>query len=369
MVTAECNLRCRYCYVPRKSSPIMPPEYGRRAIERALNSLAAGGRLELGFFGGEPLLAPAWLHEMADYAARRCRQTGHSLAVQVSTNATAAGGDAWTFLLRDDVQVAVSCDGPPDVHDRNRRTISGAGSWRQTAATLRRLLAAGREPWALMVVGPNTVAALPRSVRFLADMGARTLQPSLDLWTRWSAADLGALEQALGRCADLWRQASGRLSIGWFDEMAAAMAGIPRRDCARCGFGAGQVAVTPSGRLYPCERLVGGDESDGPWRLEGHVATGDDFLGYLPSPSRSDPACDRCTIRAFCSTTCRCSNIVRTGDPARPDRLLCHLNQVCFRELCRVLDATGCDDPKAVGPSRTRKDHCYESDRQSRVSR
>lgn len=339
MVTGACNLRCRYCYVSAMPPTTMPLGDGQHAIDRAVRSLADGGRLELGFFGGEPLLQPDLVGALADYAVACCRQSGHELSMQLTTNGTLAAGKAWDVMRREDMQVAVSCDGPDGVHDLNRRTAGGHGSAEQVATTIHRLLAEGRNPWVICVVGPETVASLPQGIMRLAAMGITDIQPSLNLWARWSDRDITALEQALAECADLWKSSAGRLAIGWFDEMAGAMAGVRWQRCARCAFGAGQIAVTPAGNLYPCERLIGGDRHDNPWRLAGKVTDDADFLSYRPYPQRSHPACQACTIRDFCNTTCRCSNFVRTGDATSPDRLLCRLNQACFREMCRVLEA------------------------------
>ena len=340
MVTADCNLGCRYCYIGKRAGRVMPLAFAQKAVERSLNSLDEGGKLELGFFGGEPLLEPWLVEATADYARRRSGETGRGLAMHLTTNGTLAGGAAWEVLQRDDIHIAVSCDGLADIHDRNRTTFGGRGTWQQVQETLRLLLAAGRDPWVVMVVGPDTVQQLAPSICFLADMGVSFIQPSLNLWSSWAPEALEHLERALAECADIWRQAEGRPGIGWFDEMGAAMAGIPGDTCARCAFGAGQIAVTPTGNLYPCERLVADDEADNPWRMPGHVANGQDFLAYRPCQARSHPSCDACTIRDICGTTCRCSNYVRTGDVARPDRLLCQLNQACFREVSRVLEAS-----------------------------
>jgi sulfatase maturation enzyme AslB (radical SAM superfamily) len=56
MTTHACNLRCAYCYTGDKFRRAMPREIGLAAIRRAACSLRPGGTLELGFFGGEPLL-------------------------------------------------------------------------------------------------------------------------------------------------------------------------------------------------------------------------------------------------------------------------------------------------------------------------
>ena len=72
-------------------------------------------------------------------------------------------------------------------------------------------------------------------------------------------------------------------------------------------------------------------------RLPGHALAGEHFLMRVAAPARSDEACDACAMASICSTTCRCSNYVRTGRMDQPDGLLCLFNQVCARETARVL--------------------------------
>jgi radical SAM protein with 4Fe4S-binding SPASM domain len=127
------------------------------------------------------------------------------------------------------------------------------------------------------------------------------------------------------------------VAINWFDEKLAGMANVPNTPSARCGFGVGEIAVAPSGWLYPCERVIGEDRDDNPMRLPGHVTQGKDFLGYLPAPEKSAAECDACTMTSLCDTTCRCSNYIRTGRVDRPDGLLCMVNQCCAQETQRVV--------------------------------
>jgi uncharacterized protein len=117
------------------------------------------------------------------------------------------------------------------------------------------------------------------------------------------------------------------------------LADVPVQDTARCGFGAGQIAVTPAGNLYPCERLIGADEPGNSLRLPGDIQHGDDFLGYRAQPEKMASECTECALQSLCSTNCRCSNYVRTGDITRPDGLLCLWDQACHRETVRVLQS------------------------------
>src|SRR5437868_4049462 len=68
IVNHACNLRCTYCYTGAKFSAPMPFKTGTVAISRGLRSLVPGGKLHLGFFGGEPLLEAALITRWMRYA-------------------------------------------------------------------------------------------------------------------------------------------------------------------------------------------------------------------------------------------------------------------------------------------------------------
>jgi len=338
-VTGDCNLRCSYCYAGAKSPRVMPEELGRLAIDRAAASVAPGGRLELGFFGGEPLLESALVLRLAAHARERARRSGVELSVGLTTNGTLSGGAAWELLMLPGLDLTLSLDGPPEVHDRHRRFADGRGSFAAVLSTLRWLRAARREFSAAAVVRPDSLDGLPGALRFLRDEGAARVVLSLDVWADWAPEDLPRLELAVAGCADVWAESPRYFGVAWFDDKAALLAGAGEPVEERCGFGDWELAVAPSGRLYPCERLVAGDRPDNPARLPGLVTDGTAEAPFLPRrfAGRSASACGGCTAGRLCAATCRCNNLVRTGDVSRPDRLLCSLEKACLRETLRSL--------------------------------
>jgi len=336
MVTHACNLRCSYCYTGAKTGRAMGPAVGRAAVERAVASIRPGGTLELGFFGGEPLLRAGFVAAMIELAARRTALARVALEVNLTTNGTRTDREAWGVMTRPGAQITVSHDGLPEVHDRHRRLPDGRGTSQLVQTTIRRLLDAGVAVRVMMVVRPDTAESLPEGIAWLRAEGVRHVDLALDLWTDWSRADAAGLQRSLARAADVWRAGLPDCSVGWFDEKAARLAGIPESPTARCGFGDGELAVAPSGNLYPCERLIGEDSSGNPMRLAGHALDAGPFR-RMAAPSRAAEGCSACAIQGQCQTTCRCSNYVRTGDVRRPDGLLCMLDRVLYRETARVL--------------------------------
>jgi uncharacterized protein len=258
----------------------------------------------------------------------------------MTTNATLDAPAAWSVMALPEMQLAVSHDGLLHVHDADRVAVDGGTSSHRVQETMAHLIAVGKEFRVVMVVQPRTVDSLPDGMEFLYSIGVRQFDPSLNLWTTWTRADGERLKDAIRRAADFWGERLPACSVSWFDEQAARAAGVPTNETARCGFGDGEIAVAPTGNLFPCERLVGADEPNNPMRLPGHVFDGDDFLSCRPLARTLPAECQPCGLRSLCSTTiCRCSNYVRTGDVNRPDGLLCLLDQACYRETVRVLNA------------------------------
>ncbi len=338
MLTHACNLRCRYCYTGAKVERAMPLDVARKAIVRSVASLGPGGTLNLGFFGGEPLLCVSTIKYLIHFARQLTKIRDQHLRLSMTTNGTIVSPDAWRVMMSPELELSISCDGAADVHDRHRITASGRGTAARVHDTIRRLVSAGREFWVIAVVRPDTIDDLPESIAFLQSLGVRRIQPSLDLWTKWNAVDIDRLERAIEACATDWRRSIPHLAISWFDAKAGMLVGAAMAISSRCGFGRGEVAVAPSGRVYPCERLIGEDLPNNPMAFPGNVFDGADFRSGWPSPSRSHDSCDTCAMSGECDTVCRCSNYVRTGDVATPDGLLCTLNQACLTATAAVLN-------------------------------
>jgi uncharacterized protein len=274
--------------------------------------------------------------ELLGHARQRSADADIPLRAGLTTNGTVLTQSAWQLMLLDDLDVCMSCDGLPEIHDRYRRHAGGGGSAEQVLATIDHLLDAGRTARVMMVVRPDTANLLPEGIQYLRDRGVVQFDLALDVWATWNSSDMARLEKALVRVARVWLEGLPRCGINWFDEKAGRILGTPAEPTARCGFGDGEIAVAASGHLYPCERLIGEDQEDHPMRLPGHALVGSDFCRD-PAPARSAPACSACAIAEHCNTTCRCNNYVRTGDVQRPDALLCLLDRVCLRETAGAL--------------------------------
>jgi uncharacterized protein len=188
-IAERCNLNCSYCYMYNKgdtsfrdrpkfmSQEVAAAMLGRLVAYAARHKLT---ELELALHGGEPLLAGReWVSWFLDEAQAAADSGGISFTVAVQTNGTLLDG-AWLELLSShDVRVGVSCDGPQQWHDANRRDFSGRGSYTKVRHALILLADVwGSRNWGVLTVANPEVPG-SAVLQHFADIGV----PNVDfLW-------------------------------------------------------------------------------------------------------------------------------------------------------------------------------------------
>jgi len=141
--TAFCNINCSYCYLPdRDNRHVLAPSTVTRLFTELFASGWAAPHLTVVWHAGEPLVVPVAFYREAFAAIERLRPPSVAVRHAFQTNGMLID-DGWCALFRDwEVGVGVSLDGPRELHDANRKTRSGAGTFDRTVAGIRRLQAA-----------------------------------------------------------------------------------------------------------------------------------------------------------------------------------------------------------------------------------
>jgi uncharacterized protein len=345
VLTHECNLACSYCYTGEKFRREMDWETVTRSLDllfsapRELTPWRDEAPLDLGFFGGEPLICFEMLERAALEARDRAAREGRRLRLAVTTNGTLVTPARARRLKALDVQVTLSLDGCRAAHEATRPQRGGRSSFDDVIAGARNMVDAGLGLQIIAVVAPENVGWLGESVRFLAELGAREIILNPAFECAWSDADLVRWERGLEEAAEVYAGAirAGRpIAMPTFDNklLAAAKGGLT--SCDSCGSGDREIAVSPRGNLFPCARMVGEDRDDA--LVIGHLDTGIDrgrVSGLKRGPA--DPACDECAEQWRCGASCACANLAETGTTHLPGGTQCWYEQA----TARVADAAG----------------------------
>ncbi len=123
-VTQQCNLRCKYCvysgaYESRgHSSKRMPYELAQKGVEFLIERSAAQKSVNIGFYGGEPLLEFKLIERIVRYIKEK--YSSKDISFSITTNGTLLNDRINSFLQDNDFNVMISLDGPKEIHDQNR---------------------------------------------------------------------------------------------------------------------------------------------------------------------------------------------------------------------------------------------------------
>lgn len=326
-LTHSCNLNCRYCYNGRHFERSMSPTVMKAAVRLAFNR--GTGPVTVSFFGGEPLLKFGLMQKGIELSRKASKETGRDVRFQMTTNATLLSGKRLDAVVREGIRINVSLDGTRTIHDAARPFRNGRGSYDRVAENLTSIRKRSDDVTVTTVVGPGNVGDAATAIRHIQSLGIRTIHLALDYHSDWTDGDVHRLRRSLDDVGDLWVEAYRKgkpLSLPSFDSKIARHVLQPLVSFSRCACGDREWTAAPSGRIYPCDRMVGEDDGSGP--VIGDVFNGFDeeasarFLGChrgTPEKCRECGDADRCLFWASCVKW------GLTGDIDEPPDRLCDL--------------------------------------------
>lgn len=138
--TPFCNIDCRYCYLPdRTNKAVVADGTLSNLFSQVFASGWAGEGLNVVWHAGEPLVLPVTFYRRALALIDELNLARQPVNHSFQTNGTLID-DAWCdFIAEARINVGVSIDGPQHLHDKNRVTRAGRGTFDRTIAGIRRL--------------------------------------------------------------------------------------------------------------------------------------------------------------------------------------------------------------------------------------
>jgi uncharacterized protein len=140
-VTQQCNLRCEYCaysgnYLNRGHANLrMNFETAQKCIDFLIANSRDEDYVSVTFYGGEPLLEFELIKKCVQYTKEISE--GKTIGFNFTTNGTLFTKEIIEFMEQHDVSIAISLDGPQEMHDRNRKfAVSGCGTFEKISKNL-----------------------------------------------------------------------------------------------------------------------------------------------------------------------------------------------------------------------------------------
>jgi uncharacterized protein len=216
MPTEECNFRCTYCYEVFLRGT-MPAEI-QEGIRRYVAGQSALERLEINWFGGEPLLAPDVVIGLSRYFHEHAGERGIAYTASMTTNGSLLTPEVAEQIIPLGVRhFQITIDGIQDDHDQRRILLGGGGTF---DAILRNLRYLHSTDHAFTIVlrhnfDPESVGQIPDFIALLSREfgGDPRFSPSFSPIGKWGGPNDDDLSVCEGRSATRARLQARRLAL------------------------------------------------------------------------------------------------------------------------------------------------------------
>lgn len=174
-VTRKCNLDCIYCYAEaQRFGPDMDLAVARKIVDRLLQ--LPTNHITIRWSGGEPLMAFDIIREATNYARERAKKKKKKISFFIQTNATLLTESRIDEIMRLNIGLAVSIDGPPHITNKTRPYADGTGSYDSIARAIE-ILRQKHYPINCLVTVTNFNAdKIEEVVKHLDSLGLKKIQ-------------------------------------------------------------------------------------------------------------------------------------------------------------------------------------------------
>ena len=314
IVTEDCNLRCKYCYITHKASnKKMNFDVAKKFIDYLFTEdVIRQPAVILDFIGGEPFLEVDLIDRICDYfkwKAFLLKDDWYwNYKISICTNGLNYGSsEVQNFILKNKnkIFVTISIDGNKIKHDLQRVTPNNQGSYD--------LIMKNKDLWLSQFGGNTKVTFASDDLKYLKDsiinlwnIGVYNVSANVVFEDVWKEGDDEIFEEQLIQLADyiIDNHLFDCRRCSFFDDRLGEP--YTERDLRSTGCGTGRmVAVGPNGKIYPCLRYKDYSLNNKEEFILGDVESGIDPQKMRPFRAlmtylQSDQECINCEVATGC---------------------------------------------------------------------
>ena len=369
IVTKDCQLACKYCYlVGKNSKERMPWEIAKQAIDYILSRENEFKEESViwDFIGGEPFLEIELIDKICDYIKVETFSHNHhwfnSYRFSFSTNGINYHEDKVQRFIeknRKHLSVGITIDGTEIKHDLNRiYKISGKGSYQDVAHNIPLWLKQFPEAATKVTISSADIPYIKESVLHLYSLGIHEVNINCVFEDVWKEGDDLLFEDQLIQLADaiIEKGYYNDYACSFFSEFVGKSLDCVLQNQNWCGAGK-MLAVDAAGNFYPCTRFAQYSLRNKKAWIIGNVYDGIDenklrpFL-TLDRCTQSTQECIDCEVAEGCAW-CQGENYDAADTPTIYQRstAICkmhkarvHANNYYWNKLHFKLNLEGMDD-------------------------
>lgn len=365
IVTKDCQLACKYCYlVGKNSNERMSFDVARKAIDYILsmenNRLFCQESVIWDFIGGEPFLEIDLIDQICDYIKTEMFRLDHhwfnSYRFSFSTNGiNYHTNKVQRFISKNlnHLSVGITIDGTKKKHDLNRIYKSdGRGSYDDVVSNIPLWLSQFPNVGTKVTISSDDLPYIKESVLHLFELGIHQVSINCVFENVWKDGDDIIFEEQLIDLADsiIDKGLYETCSCSFFNEGIGKPLDCNLNNENWCGAGK-MLAVDAKGYFYPCTRFAQYSLRNKKAWIIGNINDGIDenrlrpFL-TLDRTTQSSHDCIKCEVAEGCAwcqgenydSACSHTVFERSTSICKMHKAQVHANNYYWNKLYRVLE-------------------------------
>ena len=323
VLTENCNLACKYCYECGESH-MLTLETAKKIIDYEL-SVSSKEQYKVFFFGGEPFVNFNTLEKIYDYIEET--YPGKVNRYAVTTNGTLIHSTIknWLYERREKFEITLSIDGTRDMHNRNRITKAGRGSYDDIDLDF--FVGNWQGCIAKMTISPDTIYDFAEGIISIEQRGFKCK-------ANFASGVNFNLEKNKGILLDNFRKlieyySQNDTPLCYMLDLPLTSILVPLDEKFRyCGAGVERHCYGDEEReWYPCQGLMPMSLPDRSERFK--------FENFSDGSIMENSTCRTCKFIRICRT-CYAMNYSSTQNVFYPGSQTCKLNKMCMLASARI---------------------------------
>ena len=280
-LTNQCNLKCKYCFVPKCKETMNLDTY-----IKVINKLKDNNN-HLTFFGGEPLLYFDLIKKIVKYN----EDNNIELKYNINTNALLLEDEILDYCLEKEFLLNVSLDGTKESNIINRCNEE------QFNKILKNIKAAINKKGNVIVnyvIDPSNINNYYEGIKFLVDNQIYTICLMINYEAKWKKTDIEIFEKQQDKVIEFLLENRHVTLLPLESKIESIASNTPVK---KCNFGNDNVIVSTKGELYPCMGFVNNKD-------------------YLIKEEKQQfkntvdiTKCTNCKYLPYCSNNCMCKYV------------------------------------------------------------
>ena len=348
IVTKDCQLACKYCYlVGKNTNERMSFEIATKAINYIIGNenLFPNESVAFEFIGGEPFLEIDLIDKICDYIKKELYRLNHrwfnDYVFGFTTNGLNYGSEKIQRFIeknKSHLNIGITIDGTKKKHDLNRvYKNSGKGSYDDVVKNIPLYVTQFQQANTKVTISSADIPYITESVLHLYELGIHTIHINCVFENVWKDGDDILFESQLVQLADaiIDNDLYKNHECSFFNEKIGKPLDPVLRNNNWCGSGK-MLSIDAAGNFYPCTRFAQYSLRDKEAWIIGNVNDGIDqnklrpFL-TLDRCTQSTPECVNCEVAEGCAW-CQGENF----DAAQTHTVFERATAICKMHKARV---------------------------------